>query len=128
MTIKNQNMALVVLLGDAYHKTKKLLVDGNYMMKCLDTFRVYYLRLCDIILDICYNHTSSRHFGAQCKLRRLLRISNTDKHVSLVNHKLTSVVSIFSNLSSAFPRMSKILTSPCSTIITQLVPAYPTTS
>jgi hypothetical protein len=40
-------MALVVLLGDAYHKTKKLLVDGNYMMKCLDTFRVYYLRLCD---------------------------------------------------------------------------------
>jgi hypothetical protein len=47
MTIKNQNMALVVLLGDVYHKTKKLLVDGNYMMKCLDTFRVYYLRLCD---------------------------------------------------------------------------------
>jgi hypothetical protein len=32
-------------------KQKKLLVDGNYMMKCLDTFRAYYLRLCDIILD-----------------------------------------------------------------------------
>ena len=58
-------------------QNKKLLVDGNYMMKCLDTFRVYYLRLCDIILDICYNHTSSRHFGAQRELRRLLRISNT---------------------------------------------------
>ena len=37
------------LLGDAYHKTKKLLVDGNYMMKCLDTFRVYSLRVCDVL-------------------------------------------------------------------------------
>lgn len=37
------------LLGDAYHKTKTLLVDGNYMMKCLDTFRVYSLRVCDVL-------------------------------------------------------------------------------
>ena len=66
------------------------------MMKCLDTFlSLVSLHICDVLDTL---HARRSELATDI--------------LGLQTDKLTSVVSIFNNLSSAFPRMSKILTSP----------------